>query len=153
MKRLLVFALLCTGTTVARAQNATSLPDGSTLNFSLLYLHENNNPNLAQPIQLPTSLYNYFNYAHCVCSEANAPTKTPFFETTFAYLIQLSGVTNGSELQPLVGEIWVGSSCNVDTPTREAQCHQITSATIPSIGGIQATNGTKPEITIQEDRK
>ncbi len=148
MKRLLVFALLCIGTTVARAQG---LPDGSTLNFSLLYLHEDNNPNLAQPKQIPTSLYNYFNYAHCVCSETNEALKTPFFETTFAYLIQLAGVTNGAELQPLVGQIWVGSSCGtLMQPQLGELCHQVMSATIPSIGGIQATNGTKPEIPIND---
>jgi len=152
MKRLLVLALLCFGTTAARAQSAvSSLPDGSTLDFTLLYLHEGNSATLVQPKQLPNSLWNYFNYAHCVCSEPNAARISPFFETTFAYLVQLQNVTNGSELQPLVGQVWVGAGCGQDDiPTRNQQCHQVMSATIPSIGGIQATNGTKPEISIQE---
>jgi hypothetical protein len=146
MKRLLVLAILCTAT-VASAQTA-SLPDGSTLNFIRIYLHENNSATLVQPAQLPNSLWHYFNFAHCVCSEPNAAMDPNFKETTFAYLLQLQGVTNGSELQPLVGQVWVGTMCNSDALTRSTYCHHVSSADIPSIGGIQTTNGITPEIPI-----
>jgi hypothetical protein len=150
MKRLLVLALLCFGTSAAHAQ-ASTLPDGSTLSFTLLYLHEGNSPTLVQPKQLPNSLWNYFNFAHCFCSQAGASMNPSFVEKTFAYLIQFtSPPQNASQLQPLVGQVWVGNSCNADVMTRNLQCHQVMSATIPSIGGIQATNGVKPEISVQE---
>ena len=152
MKRMLVFALLCIGSTAARAQTATSsLPDGSTLNFIRIYLHEGNSATLVQPKQLPNSLWNYFNFAHCVCAEPGAARISPFFETTFAYLIQLQGVTNASELAALQGQIWVGTDCsNAAQPTDRAMfCHQIQSATV-SIADVNRLNGVMPEVPVND---
>jgi hypothetical protein len=151
MKRLLlIFALSCIAG-VAHAQS-TSLPDGSTLNFIRLYLHEGNSMTLVQPKQLPNSLWNYFNYAHCVCSDPRTVvTRSPFYETTFGYLIQLAGVTNASELQALQGQVWVGTDCADATATnsRQLYCHQITADTV-SIADVNRLNGVTPEIPVYD---
>ncbi|HEY1552671.1 MAG TPA: MXAN_2562 family outer membrane beta-barrel protein [Kofleriaceae bacterium] len=151
MKRLLlIFGLLCIAG-VAHAQTS-ALPDGSTLSFVRLYLHEGNSMTLVQPKQLPNSLWNYFNYAHCVCSDpAQAHTATPFYETTFGYLIQLVGVTNASELQALQGQTWVGTDCADATATnsRQLYCHQISNDTV-SIADVNRLNGVTPEIPVYD---
>jgi hypothetical protein len=151
MKRsLLIFGLLCIAS-VAHAQTS-ALPDGSTLSFVRLYLHEGNSMTLVQPKQLPNSLWNYFNYAHCVCSDPAVPhTVSPFYETTFGYLIQLVGVTNASELQALQGQTWVGTDCADATATnsRQLYCHQISNDTV-SIADVNRLNGVTPEIPVYD---
>ncbi|HEY3806434.1 MAG TPA: MXAN_2562 family outer membrane beta-barrel protein [Kofleriaceae bacterium] len=152
MKRLLILALLCLGSAVANAQTmSSSLPDGSTLSFVRIYLHEGNSQTLVQPKQLPNSLWNYFNYAHCVCSQANAPMISPFYETTFGYLIQPTNVMNAGELQALQGQVWVGTDCSdaSGTTDRQLYCHQITNATF-SIADAIKNNGVTPEIPVND---
>jgi hypothetical protein len=141
---------------VASAQSTDpgTLPGGATISFDMLYIHEDGNPDLAEPKSGMTSLWKYFNMAHCQCS------KTPpsgFVETTFGYLATLQNPTMTID-RPL--QIWVGSQCDGDVTTRTAMCRQITDQTIDPISLLQQSNGKKvviplfqamnPEMTAQD---
>jgi len=126
---------------VANAQG-TTLPDGSTISFDRLYLHENGNPDFAEPKTVPDSLWNYFNLAHCQCGKA----MPSFVEATFGYLLTLQDATMPST-QPL--EIWVGSACDNET-NRLMTCRQLTGETVTSIASIQQSNGTTRTIPIYD---
>ena len=68
--RLLVSSLLLVfgAVGVARADSGT-MPDGSSIVFKRLFIHENNSQDPVLPAHDPTSTQQYFNFAHCVCSE------------------------------------------------------------------------------------
>jgi len=144
--RLLVSLLILVSAGVAQADSG-SFPDGTTtMSFNRLFIHENNSEQLVQPAHDPTSTQQYFNFAHCVCSQPNAATKDPYYEKSYAYEILLQNVTTPLHVP---GQIWVGTGCDTtDIPTRNAQCHQITTAAISDVGAIQNTNGITPEIPI-----
>jgi len=129
---------------VASAQaTGSTLPDGSTINFAKVYLHEDGNPDFAEPKTQPDSLWNYFNLAHCQCGKA---PPSGYVEGTFGYLLTLQGATMPSP-QPL--EIWVGSACDDET-NRLKTCRQLTDQTVPSIVSIQQMNGTTRTIPIYD---
>jgi len=139
--RLLVLAVL-TSASVAHADG--TLPDGSTLKWNRLFLHEGNSTDLVQPAKTPDSLWHYFNLAHCVCAQTGAATNTDYKEQTFAYELLLQGAVTPLH-RPL--EIWVGASCD-DTIMRPMNCHKIDSAGIADIGSIATTNGVTPELSV-----
>ena len=153
MKRLLVlaFAVLCGATTAVHAQ-VSSLPDGSTLAFNTnyLYLHEDNSEQPKLPIMLPNSLWTYFNYAHCECGRPGQATVSPFYENSFAYLIQLQGQVSP---QHYPASIWVGTDCDDTVITnRDTYCHQLTAASdqISDISTIVPTNGVSPPVGVYD---
>ncbi|NVB80360.1 MAG: hypothetical protein HOV81_18345 [Kofleriaceae bacterium] len=151
MTRLVVLAFLILGVGVSRAEVTLPfggpLPDGSSLNFNRLFLHEDNSPDLAEPKVLPDSLEHTFNLAHCVCSQFNPPDEPDnpnFHESTFAWQITVAPAVTPTD-QPI--QVWVGSECNTDNEqTRLAQCTQI--ATTDPVSVVAATNGTTVEIPI-----
>jgi hypothetical protein len=149
--RLLVsglIALLCTtGVALADTDGTGSgaLPDGVTLYFNHLYLHEKNNQENTQPLKDPDSLWSYFNYAHCECSIPGRATVSPYYENTFAYLILLDSASSTTHV-PLT--IWTGSSCD-DIVSRPMLCHQVAGAGATDIASI-STMGTSPNIPIWE---
>src|ERR1700733_12256807 len=134
----LVVALACSGASVAAAD--ATLPGGATIALDPLLLHANGNPQLATAT--PSTTAQYFNFAHCICSQPSA-TDTPFVESTFAYEVTVQNETTPVD-RPL--DIWVGNNCDDDT-MRAAQCHQITSAGIASIAAIPA-GGVTPEVPV-----
>jgi hypothetical protein len=137
-----VLVMMLAANRVASAQaTGSTLPDGSTIVFDKLYLHEDRNPSLVEPKTVPDSLWNYFNLAHCQCSKAAPPG---FVEGTFGYRLLLQNATMPNS-HPL--EIWVGSACDNET-NRLMTCHQLTDQTVTQISSIQATNGTTREIPI-----
>jgi len=145
--RLLVSTLILTAIGGSAFADSGSFPDGTTtMSFNRFFIHENNSESLVQPQHDPTSTQQYFNFAHCVCSQPNAATKDPYYETTFANEILLQNVTTPLHVP---GQIWVGTGCDTtDIPTRNAMCHQISSAAISDVGAIQTTNGITPELSI-----
>ena len=135
---------------VARAEDMTTttttgtLPGGAMLVFNRLFLHENNNPEQAQPIKIPDSLRTYFDFAQCVCSQPGVSQIQPWFQGSFAYEILLENETIPIHA-PL--EIWVGTSCT-DPVLRSMNCHQIPGAGTQDIASIAATNGIRPEVPV-----
>ena len=147
----LVFVAVLAAASVAHADGG-SLPGGATITYAELWLHEDNNPDLALPKQTPNSLWLYFNLAHCQCSQpggaANYTEQTglPWNEGTFAYRLVLNGQTTLIHA-PL--EIWVGSSCD-NLPTMMMTCHQIMGAGSSDMSTIVQTNGIKPEVPVYD---
>lgn len=122
-----------------------SLPDGNTLSFQYLYLHENNSKDEAQPQKVPDSLNHYFNAAHCICSKPGVTTKDMFYEGTFGYQVIASQATESLH-QPM--EVWVGAGCDVaDVTTRSQTCHKIDSATVSDVSTL-GIGGTRIEIPV-----
>ncbi len=149
LRSVLLAIVLCVGSVgVAHAQ----LADGSTLQFNMLYLHENNSMTRELPITQPTSLQHYFNYAHCVCSDPKVPhTQSPWYENTFDYQLELvPSATPSPQHIPLT--IWVGSDCSdTDLTIRDQQCHQVTSAGVSDISTMAAMgNFAYPEVPIYD---
>ena len=129
----LMMVLAASGTT--RAQ---TLPNGATLTFDKLYIHENGGA--YQEPSDPDARRYYFNLAHCVCSKANAG-----METTFQYLLTLSQVTG----KDLPAQLWVGTTCDM-TPSRTppaATCRMIQA--IPDVDQI-AKMETRLEFSIYD---
>lgn len=145
MTRFVLLAFLGLGVGVSRAEGM--LPDGSTLKFNKLLLHEHNSPDLAEPETDPTSVQHYFNMAHCLCSQANldpADADPAFHENTFAWEVVVENSTAPVD-HPI--EVWTGADCNTtDTVTRNANCHKV--VTTSNISAIVSTNGTKVEIPV-----
>ncbi|MEO6775205.1 MAG: MXAN_2562 family outer membrane beta-barrel protein [Kofleriaceae bacterium] len=142
--RLLVSILILAATGVASADG--TMPDGSSLVFKRLFIHENNSQDPVLPAHDPTSTQQYFNFAHCVCSQPNSATKDPYYETSFHYEIGLNNP--GTPPLQVPAQIWVGTSCDADIMTRNAQCHQITSASITDVGSIANTSVVTPDVPI-----
>ena len=134
-----VLVVMLAATRVASAQGATTLPDGSTISFDKLYIHEDGG-DLVEPKKPPDSLWNYFNLAHCQCSK-DAPDS---IESTFAYLMTLQNVTTPNT-QTL--EIWVGSACDNET-NRLMTCRELSDQNVTPISSIQQTNGTTRVISL-----
>lgn len=162
MLRTLTVAILVATGSLAHADSGM-LPGGATLQFNRLFLHESSctgycfegmcysgdgtcggTQSQQQPLHNPTSLWTYFNFAHCVCSQPNAAQLSPFYENTYAYEILLKNQTTPIHA-PL--EIWVGTSCD-DSIMRPMNCHKIDSAGIADIASIQTTNGIAPEVPL-----
>ena len=144
--RLLVSLLILAAAGVASADSGT-MPDGSSIVFKRLFIHEGNSKDPVLPMHAPTSTQQYFNFAHCVCSQPNAAMKDPYYETTFSYEISL--MNPGTPPLHVPAQVWVGTGCDTtDLPTRNAQCHQITSASISDVGAIANTSVITPEISL-----
>ena len=147
MKRSVLLVFLCAAG-VARADSGM-LPGGADLRFNRLFLHENNNPAQHEPIQQPTSLWHYFNFAHCECSRPGGSMVQPWHEGTFAYEILLDNPNSAQIHAPL--EIWVGTMCDSTDPNiRAANCHQIPGAGTSDIQSIMQTNGITPEVPVYD---
>ena len=140
MKRLLLLAIL-TGTAVAYADSG-SLPNGATLQFtSRTWLHEDNSKDNKLPVQDPISTWQYFNLAHCQCSQFNyndptASLGSDWYEGSFNPEIQFM---QGSPPISQAVDVWTGSSCDVVT-SRPLLCHQ-TNANIADVSSIAAMGG------------
>jgi len=123
------------------------LPNGATLTFDKLFIHEDGNPKLVEPAHLPDSLWNYFNLAHCQCGKSPS---AGFVETEFAYLMTLQ-----AQAAPLATDrslqFWVGLQCDsMDTTTRDANCHQVQGAmgAPPPVGSINGMLTSAPTVKI-----
>src|SRR3954465_10197170 len=92
MRLLVSPRLILGGVGVAHADSGM-MPDGSMIVFKRLFIHEGNSQDAVLPMHDPTSTQQYFNFAHCVCSQPNAATKDPYYETSFHYEIGLQNVT------------------------------------------------------------
>lgn len=97
---------------LAHAQG-TTLPNGTTLSFDKLYIHEGGSTDAVLPRTDPDSLWHYFNLAHCQCGKAQRDGEVSnFVEDTFEYLVLSMGSPAPIE-EPL--EIWVGATCSDPT--------------------------------------
>ncbi len=127
-----LLAVLCLGASIAHADGM--LPDGSTLTFTRLLLHEDNSQTPAQPQKDPDSIWNYFNLAHCVCSFFNytPDSEDPaFFEDTFAYEITIQNSMTALN-RPI--EFWVGTDCaNMDSAIRDTNCTAVGTLDVSAI--------------------
>lgn len=127
MKRLLLLAILA-GTAVAHADSG-SLPNGATLSWDRLFLHENNSKTPEQPLSVPQSLWNYFNMAHCECSQAthndanptNAATGEPYYEGVFEPELVL---TPGTAPFSQAVDFYTGTMCDNDL-YRDKNCVKV----------------------------
>ncbi len=141
MKRLLLLAILCGTAAVAHADTG-SLPNGAMLQFTgKTWLHEDNNKDNALPKQDPTSTWEYFNLAHCQCSQfnyndPNATLGKPWYEGNFNPELRF---TQGSPAISQAVDVWTGSSCDIDT-SRPLMCHQVTPG-ITDVSSIAAMGG------------
>jgi hypothetical protein len=147
-----VLMVVLAASRVASAQagsgsGSSTLPDGSTISFDKLYLHEDGNPNFAEPKTQPDSLWNYFNLAHCQCGKESGKTIPTFVEATYGYLMTLQNAPALPSNKPL--QLWVGSACD-DNTNRLKTCCQLGSQTVTTIASIQATNGTTKTIPIYD---
>ncbi|HEU4726663.1 MAG TPA: hypothetical protein VFT22_02205, partial [Kofleriaceae bacterium] len=144
--------MVLAGGRVASAQSTGggTLPNGTTVNFDKLYIHEDGAKVADLPKRDPESLWNYFNLAHCQCSrgriQGDARIPSDFVEDSFQYLVLASGSTAPIN-EPL--NIWVGASCNTDSTTRSTMCHPIKDQA-PTISNIQATNDVRVTIPIYD---
>lgn len=142
MLRLVLLGLVL-GASVSHAEGI--LPGGATLKFNRLLLHEDNSPDLAEPKVDPDSKWQYFNLAHCVCSQFHTATPIEGFnEDTFAYEVTVDGTTTPPLSRP--AEIWVGTACNTaDTTQRAADCTKI--GTTPNVSEMEVSPAL-PEIPV-----
>jgi hypothetical protein len=134
---LVLLAVLLASGRVASADMGT-LPGSAAITFQKLLIHENGG-GLAEPQHTPESLWNYFNLAHCQCSQT---PPSGFVEKDFVY--ELSLQNQGSVTIDRDPQIWVGSQCDItDTTQRGNVCHQLTD----DIGAISSI-GNSASITI-----
>ncbi|HEY0994163.1 MAG TPA: MXAN_2562 family outer membrane beta-barrel protein [Kofleriaceae bacterium] len=113
------------------------LPNGATLTFDKLFIHEDGNKDLVEPKIKPDSLWKYFNLAHCQCGKS---PPQGFVETEFAYLMTLQSQVAPSDREL---QFWVGQQCDsADPNVRNAMCHQVKAATIPHINDILQQGAT-----------
>jgi hypothetical protein len=134
-----VLAVLAAGR-VAGAQ--VTLPNGITIAFDKLYIHEDGSKVAVEPQRDPDSLWEYFNFAHCQCGKEQ-PT---FVEATYEYLL-IASATSPVISDPL--NIWVGAACSTDVTTRNTNCRAI-SGQNPSIAAIQAAANVRVVIPIYD---
>jgi hypothetical protein len=141
----LVMVLLAGGR-VASAQVTTppaGLPDGETITFNELKIHEKNSQAPVFPISDPQSSWNYFNLAHCQCAAPGISHKSPYYEDTFQYLLKIatpSSMTDGSEVQ-----IWTGTDCS-NNLTQADDCTQLPGA--GTVDTIKISMTTRPDISV-----
>jgi hypothetical protein len=141
MTRFWLLALLAVSG-VAHADSG-DLMNGASLTFTMrTWLHEDNSQENQLPKQDPQSTWQYFNLAHCQCSQFNYsdPTATlgvPWFEGNFNPELQFQNP--GAPISQPV-EVWTGSSCDVDT-SRPLMCHAVTSADIADAQAIATMGG------------
>src|SRR5260221_262963 len=83
---MLVVLLMAGGAARAQGTGGT-LPNGTTVAFDKLYIHENGSKDAIQPKVDPDSKWKYFNLAHCQCSKA----QPNFVESTYEYLLTSAG--------------------------------------------------------------
>lgn len=136
-----VLMMMLAASRIAGAQG-TTLPNGITVTFDKLYIHEDGSKEAIQPRVEPDSEWKYFNYAHCQCGKA----MPDFVEANFEYLVLASSAAP-PVAEPL--EIWVGASCSTNsdgTDTRAANCTHTASDT--TVDAIQASTNTRVEIPI-----
>lgn len=127
MKRFWLLGLLVVSG-VALADSGM-LPGGMTLMWARTFLHEDNSQTPNLPQQDPQSFWNYFNMAHCECSQdtANDPAPTnsvtgmPFYEGTFNAELKFGA---GSPSSSLPVDIWTGTQCDNDL-FRDKNCIQV----------------------------
>lgn len=137
------FVLLAIFASSAIAQADTGTLPGGTLSFTMkTWLHENNSKANQLPIQDPTSTWEYFNLAHCQCSQFNYsdPSATlgmPWFEGNFNPELSFM---QGSPATSTPVEVWTGSTCDQDV-SRPTMCHHVVSADIADVQSIAAQGG------------
>jgi uncharacterized protein (TIGR03382 family) len=119
---------------MARIASAQALPGGATITFGPLEL----------PAGATTPAAQYFNFAHCACSQPGA-AGPGYVEGSFAYQLMLTAGTMAVH-RPL--EIWVGAGCDNAT-TRASSCHRITSATIADLSTIPPS-GVAPAVPVYD---
>ena len=129
MRALVIGALLA-----APAAHAQALPGGATIGFG----------NLVLPAGAATPPAQYFNLAHCACSQPGA-APPGYAEGSFAYQLLL---TAGSMPVHRPLDIWVGAQCDQAT-ARASSCHQIASATIADLSTIPAA-GAMPSLPVYD---
>lgn len=145
MMRFVLLAFLCLGASIAHA--ADPLPDGASIKFDRLLIHEDNSMELAEP-ETMESLDQYFNMAHCVCSLFNYNGEIPdFFEGTVAYELIIENNATTSSDRPI--EVWTGSGCGTDAQTRNLQCFK-TAVAAGTIGAIQMAGSKIIEVPIYD---
>jgi hypothetical protein len=141
MMRSVLLAFACLGASISHAEDM--FPSGATIKFNKLLLHEKNNPQLVEPENETESIWRYFNYAHCVCSQAHLQAAIPGFnEHSYGYELVVENYSTAIE-KPL--EIWTGTECK-DELRRNDNCTMIT--TTSNVSTIAANNGTRVEIPI-----
>jgi len=111
-----------------------TLPGGATISFGSLVL----------PAGATTPAAQYFNFAHCACSQPGA-AGPGYVEGGFAYQLLL---TAGSMPVHRPLEIWVGAQCD-QAAARASSCHQIASATIADLSTIPAA-GVAPSVPVYD---
>jgi hypothetical protein len=120
------------------------LPNGAMLMWARLFIHENNNPTPVQPSD-PLKQYQYFNMAHCECSQdtlnetmptgSGSDTGEPFFEGTFNAELHF---TQGTAPFSLPVDFWVGTQCDNDL-YRPMNCVLVDS--VADISSLLTTGG------------
>ncbi|HTR52182.1 MAG TPA: MXAN_2562 family outer membrane beta-barrel protein [Kofleriaceae bacterium] len=155
MKRIVLLIVLGVAS-AAHAQGMTSQVGSASGTLTIgnkLWLHEDNNTDLALPQNAVTSPLLYFNYASCTCARPNFPdaAHSPWYQGQFAEEIDATPDLT-TEQYPL--QIWVGSQCDSFTnPTVIQQnCHQVTptDGLPPTIAAIQPVTYIKPEISVYD---
>ena len=141
-------------TAVAHADMSGTIGNGSLTITDKLWLHENNNPTLQLPQNSPTSQWQYFNLAACVCSQfAIAGTldaaHMPWYQGS--YSLEIDAMPDVSTVhRPL--QIWVGTNCS-DPIMRPMLCHQVLDPD-PGITDIASQIGVptfiKPEVPVYD---
>jgi hypothetical protein len=121
-------------TTAARAQ---ALPSGGDIQFDRLLIHEDGADELSIP-STESVQRRYFNFAHCMCSNASAGK-----EQTFALSTRL--VDAGAQYD-VPGEVYLGSQCD-DDEQRPLTCSREDGASIADIDTL-ATSAAVAEVKV-----
>lgn len=137
-----VIVLVVLATSRVASADMGSLPNGTTVTFDKLYIHEDGSKTAELPKTDPDSLWKYFNMAHCQCAKAMPAN---FNEVNFEYLLTPGGSTTpvSEDLQ-----IWVGPACD-DTTSRNNMCHQITGQT-KTVSVIQSAKDVHVTIPVYD---
>lgn len=140
MMRFVLLAIIASSA-IARADSGT-LPGGTLTFTNNTWLHEGNSKDNKLPVQEPISSWEYFNLAHCQCSQFNYndPSATlgmPWYEGNFNPELRFM---QGSPPTSTPVEVWTGSTCDQDT-SRPTMCHHVQNADIADVQSIAAQGG------------
>src|SRR5262245_49979564 len=100
MTRFVVLCVALVGPMATTARAAGMLPNNAATTFNKVFITENGE--VKEPTDNDT-FRNYFNLAHCICSQSNSGT-----ETTFEYELTTNADTGLTK--PV--DIWIGTNCN-----------------------------------------
>jgi hypothetical protein len=139
MTRYVLLAFLCLGASISRAED---LPGGASVEFGRLFIHPNNDPALKEP-ETEAQQWQYFNYAHCTCSQSNGSTPIAGFnEFEFGIEILVKNLTTPIDT-PI--ELWAGTSC-ADEMLRPNNCEKV--GTTENITVVSGNNGVTKSIPV-----